>query len=105
MVAQINLRLVNHHTGEVRELNKYSGNIFQFVFDEVEERGYEGDWMLLDDEVVALFLAKGASIMKKRGYYWDDLIDVYGIEGFLKELTNRAFYIHFGWVMEMMAEW
>ena len=41
MVAQINLRLVNHHTGEVRELNKYSGNIFQFVFDEVEERGYE----------------------------------------------------------------
>ena len=105
MAIEIKLRLTNVHTGEIRELNKYAGNIFDFVLEYVEENEHESEWFLLSDDVVDTIIDEGTQKMKHRGYYWDDLIDTYGLEGFLKEITNRQFYSRFGWFMEMMVEW
>lgn len=104
-MVEVKLRLTNERTGEIRDLNTYKGSIFDFVVDYVEENDHEGEWILLTDDIVDIMISKGTQKMKRRGYYWDDLVDVYGMEGFLKEITNRQFYVQFGWFMEMMVEW
>ena len=104
-MVEVKLRLINEYTGEIRDLNTYKGSIFDFVVDYIEENDHISEWILLTDEIVDTIIHSGTEKMKRRGYYWDDLVDVYGMEGFLKEITNRQFYLEFGWLMEMMVEW
>ena len=107
MGLDVNLRLRNKATGEIRDLsdNGYRGSDFKFVKQYMTSIDKYGEYVEVTDEVYEILVKGGKETLKVVGYEYDCFGEDWGLMGFIKTLHLREFYRSFGYVLEVEADW
>ena len=105
MGLDVHLRIRRPATGECRDLESYRGSDFKFVMEYIDDHDMYGKYMLVDEEVRAFLTDGGLKRMREKGFLGHEMVDDYGIIGFVRNLYLMEFYARMGYVLEVEADW